>query len=73
MLMAGIQVSAQKPKKHTFSLGQSEFLLDGQPYQIISGEMHPAQNTGCLLAAADSNGKSDGMQYYFSVCFLELS
>jgi beta-galactosidase len=36
--------SAQKPKaKHTFTLGTSEFLLDGNPYQIISGEMHPAR------------------------------
>ena len=35
-------VLAQKPK-HTFKLGTSEFLLDGQPFQIISGEMHPAR------------------------------
>ena len=26
--------------KHTFSLGDSAFLLDGKPFQIISGEMH---------------------------------
>src|SRR5664280_2550881 len=35
-------VQAQKPK-HNFKLGSSEFLLDGQPFQIISGEMHPAR------------------------------
>lgn len=29
--------------KHTFSLCQTEFLLDGKPFQIISGEMHPAR------------------------------
>ena len=29
--------------KHIFSLGKSEFLLDGRPFQIISGEMHPAR------------------------------
>jgi beta-galactosidase len=35
---------SQKPKsKHTFTLGTSEFLLDGTPFQIISGEMHPAR------------------------------
>ncbi|SHM70280.1 beta-galactosidase [Chitinophaga jiangningensis] len=34
-------VNAQS--KHTFALGKSEFLLDGKPYQIISGEMHPAR------------------------------
>jgi beta-galactosidase len=32
----------QKPK-HTFTLGQTEFLLDGKQFQIISGEMHPAR------------------------------
>jgi beta-galactosidase len=35
---------SQKPKsKHTFTLGTSEFLLDGTPFQIISGEIHPAR------------------------------
>ncbi len=29
--------------KHTFALGGEEFLLDGKPFQIISGEMHPAR------------------------------
>lgn len=36
--------TAQKHKaRHKFVLGSSEFLLDGEPYQIISGEMHPAR------------------------------
>jgi len=36
--------TAQKQKvKHTFSLSPSEFILDGEPFQIISGEMHPAR------------------------------
>lgn len=36
--------SSQKLRgKHSFSLGTSEFLLDGAPYQIISGELHPAR------------------------------
>ncbi|MFT4031925.1 MAG: beta-galactosidase [Siphonobacter sp.] len=30
-------------QKHTFTLGTSDFLLDGKPYQIISGEMHPSR------------------------------
>jgi beta-galactosidase len=29
--------------KHIFSLGESEFLLDGKPVQLISGEIHPAR------------------------------
>ncbi|RPD43230.1 glycoside hydrolase family 35 protein [Chitinophaga barathri] len=36
------QAQADK-KPHVFALGKSEFLLDGKPYQIISGEMHPAR------------------------------
>jgi beta-galactosidase len=28
---------------HRFSLGKHDFLLDGKPFQIISGEMHPAR------------------------------
>jgi beta-galactosidase len=33
---------AQK-KPHSFNLVKSEFLLDGKPFQLISGEMHPAR------------------------------
>ncbi|HQW84644.1 MAG TPA: beta-galactosidase [Ferruginibacter sp.] len=35
-------IMAQK-SKHSFALGKTEFLLDGKPFQIISGEMHPAR------------------------------
>ena len=34
-----LSVSAQQAK-HTFKLGESDFLLDGKPFQIISGELH---------------------------------
>jgi beta-galactosidase len=30
-------------KIHSFKMDQQEFLLDGKPFQIISGEMHPAR------------------------------
>jgi len=30
-------------KIHRFSLGKDDFLLDGKPFQMISGEMHPAR------------------------------
>lgn len=33
---------AQKAK-HTFKFSPAEFLLDDQPFQIISGELHPAR------------------------------
>ncbi len=29
--------------KHSFVLGTSEFILDGKPFQIIGGEIHPAR------------------------------
>jgi beta-galactosidase len=35
-------VQAQRAK-HTFEFGISDFLLDKKPFQIISGEMHPAR------------------------------
>lgn len=35
--------SYSQPTKHSFSLSNTEFLLDGNPFQIISGEMHPAR------------------------------
>ncbi len=40
ILTSGIAGAQQK---HVFSLGKSDFLLDGKPFQIISGEMHPAR------------------------------
>ena len=30
-------------KSHTFELVKQDFMLDSKPYQIISGEMHPAR------------------------------
>ena len=29
--------------RHTFALGSSDFLLDGRPFQIRAGELHPAR------------------------------
>ncbi len=40
MLLSGFYCTAQK---HNFSLSKTDFLLDGKPFQIISGEMHPAR------------------------------
>jgi beta-galactosidase len=42
LIFFSFRAEAQKPK-HTFKFGPSEFLLDGQPFQIISGEVHPAR------------------------------
>lgn len=35
--------SAAPAGSHTFTMGQHDFLLDGKPFQIISGEMHPGR------------------------------
>jgi beta-galactosidase len=40
--ISGSGVMAQTAK-HTFFMSESEFILDSQPFQIISGEMHPAR------------------------------
>ena len=42
LLFISISASAQA-SKNTFSLSKTEFLLNGKPFQIISGEMHPAR------------------------------
>ncbi len=36
------KADAQKGR-HTFAFGEEQFLLDGKPFQIISGEMHPGR------------------------------
>jgi len=36
-------VQAQKETQHTFAIDSVHFLLDGKPFQIISGEMHYAR------------------------------
>lgn len=36
-------LSVAQTVQHTFSFKQTEFLLDGKPFQMISGEIHPAR------------------------------
>jgi beta-galactosidase len=38
MMLGQLQATAQE--KHTFALGDFNFMLDGKPFQMISGEMH---------------------------------
>jgi beta-galactosidase len=40
ILMTAFAWSSQAQVKHTFALGSDQFLLDGKPFQMISGEMH---------------------------------
>ncbi len=34
-------IGIAKQASHTFTLGTNDFLLDGKPFQVRSGEMHP--------------------------------
>ncbi len=40
LFMAAFTTSNAQTAKHTFALGDSAFMLDGKPLQLISGEMH---------------------------------
>ena len=42
-LLAICSFAVQAQAKHDFSLSKDGFFLDGRPFQIISGEMHPAR------------------------------
>jgi len=42
LIVLPIFLFAQKAK-HTFGLGTDDFLIDGKPFQMISGEIHPAR------------------------------
>jgi beta-galactosidase len=35
--------AAGETPKHSFTLGATDFLIDGKPFQIIAGEMHRAR------------------------------
>jgi len=41
-VLLNVPMSASS-QQHTFKIGQGEFLLDGKPFQLISGEMHFAR------------------------------
>ncbi|MGN6638550.1 MAG: beta-galactosidase, partial [Mucilaginibacter sp.] len=40
LLMLWITGAVAQTGRHIFQLADSAFLLDGKPFQIISGEMH---------------------------------
>ena len=43
IIILAITVAVSAQVKNNFSLSKSDFLLNGKPFQIISGEMHPAR------------------------------
>ena len=42
LLLLGLSVGAhaQRPASHSFAVADGKFVLDGKPFQVISGEMH---------------------------------
>lgn len=42
ILLFAVMISSAQ-QRHIFSLSPSDFLLDGKPFQMISGEVHPAR------------------------------
>ena len=58
--------------KHIFTLGKKDFLLDGKPLQLISGEMHPARIPKEYWRHRIQMA-SNGMQCYRGICDVELS
>ncbi|MBL4678157.1 MAG: beta-galactosidase [Mucilaginibacter sp.] len=40
LALAGNTIAIAQSETHTFALGDTDFLLDGKPLQMISGEMH---------------------------------
>lgn len=63
-----IQMNAQKTQ-HTFVLGDTAFLLDGRPFQMISGEMHypriPQECWRARMKAAKAMGLNTIATYIF--------
>lgn len=43
LLIMGTSVSSGQTDKHVFSFDKQHFLLDGKPFQLISGEIHPSR------------------------------
>ncbi|MBS1933450.1 MAG: beta-galactosidase [Bacteroidetes bacterium] len=43
LFIVGFFTNVFAQQKHFFSLSKNDFLLDGKPFQVISGEMHPAR------------------------------
>jgi len=43
LLAAWPHAQAAQQARHAFTLGKDDFLLDGKPFQMLAGEMHPAR------------------------------
>ena len=55
----------------TFTIGDSDFLLDGKPFQIKAGEMHPSRVPHRILGRPPADDSRDGIEHSFHLRFLE--
>jgi beta-galactosidase len=69
ILALGCSIAAAVPAQHKLTVGNSQFLLDGQPFQIISGEMHypriPREYWRARLKMARAMGLNSITTYVF--------
>jgi beta-galactosidase len=69
LFLSGITLSNAQTVTHTFALGDSTFMLDGKPLQIISGEMHytriPEDNWRQRIKMAKAMGLNTIGMYVF--------
>src|SRR4051812_42139643 len=65
----GAVLPAFAQTKHTFALGDSAFLLDGKPFQIISGEIHyprvPSETSRVGMKMAKASGLNNNSTFVF--------
>lgn len=58
-------------EKHTFSIGDKTFLLDGKPFLIKAAEMHYTRIPAEYWEHRIQMCKALGMKYHLYLCFLE--
>ena len=72
MLCVSMLAFGQK-KSHEFKLGENDFLLDGKPFQIISGELHYPRVPKEAWRDRMKMAKAMGVKYHWYLCFLEFA
>ena len=55
----------------SFAVQDGRFVVDGKPFQIISGEMHYARIPREYWRDALAHGEGDGPEHHHHLCLLE--
>ena len=69
----GRSMSGTGEAPHSFRAEDGKFMLDGKPFQIISGEMHYRADSARVLARTAAHGEGDGAEHDHDLRVLELS